>query len=80
MLEALPAAFGFSFIFNFNFNFKTISPRADDGTMPGAAGLQSKPFRHALRACRRLTFVGCNKSKQKCALQAAAVGGAGWSG
>jgi len=50
MLEALPAAFGFSFIFNFNFNFnfKTISPRADDGTMPGAAGLQSKPFRHAL--------------------------------
>jgi len=33
-------------------------------------------FRPALRACERVTFVGCNKSNQKGALRAAAGGGA----
>jgi len=40
----------------------------------------SKAFRLALRACRRVTFVDCNKSNQKCALQAAEVLGAGRKG
>ena len=35
-----------------------------------------RPFRPALRACGRVTFFGCKKSNQKCALQAAAVRGA----
>jgi len=39
-----------------------------------------KPFRRRLRWLMRVTFVGCNKSNQKCALQAAAVRGAGRSG
>jgi len=33
-------------------------------------------FRRALRASGRVIFVGCNKSNQQCALQAAAGGGA----
>src|SRR6056297_1035950 len=41
-------------------------------------GLESqKPFRRQLRWLMRVTFFGCKKSNQKCALQAAAVQGAG---
>jgi len=39
-----------------------------------------RPFRRQLRWLMRVTFFGCKKSNQKCALQAAAVGSAGRRG